>query len=115
MPAKRVKHPTDYFTHNHVRLVRGGKEYFDLLLQVISEAKTTIHFQTYIFDEDETGTPVANALKTAAQRGVQVFLLLDGYASQNLSVEFIKSLTDSGIRFRWFEPLLRSKNFYFGR
>lgn len=115
MPALRIKHPTNYFIHNHVRLVHGGKDYFSLLQKLINEARHTIHFQTYIFDEDETGVPVANALKEAAQRGVNVFLLLDGYASQSLSKEFVKELIDSGIRFRWFEPLLKSKNFYFGR
>jgi cardiolipin synthase len=115
MPSKKIKHPTHYFEHNRVQLVRGGRDYFNLLDQLIRDAQSSIFFQTYIFDEDETGIPVTNALKEAAIRGVNVFLLLDGYASQNLSKEFIKDITDSGIRFRWFEPLLKSKNFYFGR
>ena len=51
----------------------------------------------------------------AAQRKIQVFLLLDGYASQGLSSEFINELETSGVQFRYFEPLFRSRSFYFGR
>src|SRR5215216_2101615 len=65
---------------NHVQLVRGGKDYFDLLHRLIRNAKETIHLQTYIFDEDETGRGVAEALMAAARRKVAVFVLVDGYA-----------------------------------
>ncbi|MCI0619104.1 phospholipase D-like domain-containing protein, partial [bacterium] len=50
-----------------------------------------------------------------ANRGVQVYILVDGYASQNLSKEFVSQLKLSGIHFRRFEPILKSKSFYFGR
>ncbi|HEY0677390.1 MAG TPA: phospholipase D-like domain-containing protein [Chitinophagaceae bacterium] len=100
---------------NNVRLVRGGKEYFDLLLELINKAKDTIHLQTYIFDEDETGTLVAEALMEAAKRKVAVFVLVDGYASRGLSREFVTRIRETGVYFRFFEPLFRSSNFYFGR
>lgn len=51
----------------------------------------------------------------AAQKGVDVFLLLDGYASQGLPDEFIQRLRKAGVQFRFFEPLFRSRSFYFGR
>ena len=73
-----------YTDHNKVRLVHGGHDYFSTLLQLIDSAQTAIHLQTYIFDGDETGRLVANALLRAAGRKVQVFILLDGYASQHL-------------------------------
>lgn len=100
---------------NHVRLVRGGKEYFDLLLELIDNAKDTIHLQTYIFDSDETGQMVGDALINAARRGVQVFVLIDGYASKNISREFVTNIREAGVFFRFFEPLFKSSNFYFGR
>jgi cardiolipin synthase len=101
--------------HYPVRLVQGGKEYFDLLLQLITAAKDTIHLQTYIYDDDETGELVATALKAAVKRGVKVYLLADGYASQVMSQHFIDGLRDAGIQFRFFEPVFRSRYFYFGR
>lgn len=104
-----------FIAGNRVRLVRGGKPYFDLLLTMIDEAKEVVHLQTYIYDEDETGSMVAEALARAVQRGVKVFLIADGYASKNLSKEFIETLETSGIQFRYFEPVFRSSKFYFGR
>jgi cardiolipin synthase len=104
-----------YIHHNDVKLIEGGRAYFDLVEKIIRGAKHSIHFQVYIFDEDETGTRVAHALKEAALRGVNVFLLVDGYASNDLSAEFIQDLNDAGVHVRRFEPLLKSKKFYFGR
>jgi cardiolipin synthase A/B len=102
-------------TRDKIKLIRGGKEYFDLLIQLINEAGESIHLQTYIYDDDETGEQVANALKAAVQRNVAVYLLADGYASQVMSQNFINGLRGSGIHFRFFQPLLKSKYFYFGR
>jgi cardiolipin synthase len=104
-----------YTKHNKVKLVRGGKDYFQTLIHLIDTASESIYFQTYIFEEDQTGRTVADALMRASARGVKVFLLLDGYASQKLSQSFIEKITSAGVYFRWFEPLLRSKHFYIGR
>lgn len=115
MASKDFVDKSGYTTHNSVKLVRGGQEYFQLLLNLIREAKHSIHLHVYIFDEDETGTLVADALIDAALRKVEVYLLFDGYASQNLSEPFIQKIFLAGIRYRMFEPLFLSSNFYFGR
>lgn len=104
-----------YTRFNEPKLIRGGREYFSCLKEIIDNAIYTIHFHVYIFDEDETARMVGDALKAAAQRGVKVFMLLDGYASKDLSAEFRDSLRSAGIFFRYFEPVLRTKTFYFGR
>ena len=82
---------------------------------MILETQDTLHLQVYIFDEDDTGRQIARALIAAARRNVKVFVLVDGYASQNLSREFIHSLRNAGIYFRFFEPFLKSRHLYFGR
>lgn len=115
MTKANRKNTPGYSARNHVKLIRGGKEYFDLLLSLINQATDNIHLQTYIFDDDETGLLVVEALKTAAKRNVQVYLLTDGYASQVMSQRVINELRRSGVHFRFFEPLFRSNYFYFGR
>ncbi|MCB0489249.1 MAG: hypothetical protein KDC99_12280 [Cyclobacteriaceae bacterium] len=104
-----------YSDNNCVTFITGGKHYFDHLLHLIGSAKETLHLQTYIFEEDETGQMVTNALVAAVHRGVKVFLLVDGYASQGLSRKFIFKLKDEGINFKFFEPLFKSRKFYLGR
>lgn len=58
---------------------------------------------------------MADALKEAVQRKVEVYLMADGYASQVMSKAFVEELENAGIHFRFFEPVFKSRNFYFGR
>ena len=115
MPVRRIALSTDYTYRNRVRLVRGGHKYFDLLEDMIDRAQETIHLQTYIYEEDKTGRRITEALKRAAGRGVKVFLLADAFASKNLGQAFEAEMKNSGIEFRMFEPVLRSRYFYVGR
>ena len=102
-------------TKNKVELIQGGKDYFALLIKLINEATESIHFQTYIYDEDETGNAVTEALINAASRSVKIFMLLDRYGSQSLSKEWVAKVKAAGIFFRFFSPLYKSKRFYLGR
>lgn len=115
MSAGKKNKGVEYTSMNRVKLIIGGKPYFDCLLQMIRNASESIHLQTYIFDDDETGQLVANALKVAAKRKVRVYLLTDGFASKGMSRAFIHSLQEAGVQFRFFDPLLKSRYFYFGR
>jgi cardiolipin synthase len=110
-PGKR----NTYTLHNKVELIRGGRNYFDLLEQIIHRAKHIIHLQVYIFNEDETGMRITEALIKAAQRGVEIYIVVDGYASRNISSGFIQNLKKHGIHFRWFNPFFKNRYFYFGR
>lgn len=104
-----------YSHHNKVRLVHGGKDFFSAIIALIDGASSMIHLQTYIFDGDETGREVSTALLRAAHRKVQIFILLDGYASQHLNHQIIDEWKKAGIHFRWFWPLFKSRHFYLGR
>lgn len=115
MSLRNSKISAVYTVHNQVKLVHGGREFFSEMRKMIREATHSIHLQTYIFEEDVTGGSIAAELISASQRGVEVYLLLDGYASRSLTDRFIEQLIKAGIHFRFFEPVLKSKNFYFGR
>lgn len=111
--AGRIR--SGYTFQNMPRLVKGGKSYFDALEQMIDGARTSVQLQCYIFEEDHTGKRIGEKLIDAAERGVQVQILLDGYASRKLSKEFRSRLREAGVKLRFFEPIFRSSNFYFGR
>ncbi|WP_395047692.1 phosphatidylserine/phosphatidylglycerophosphate/cardiolipin synthase family protein [Flavobacterium sp.] len=103
------------FTKNKIQLIQSGKQYFDLLINLINQASESIYIQTYIFDNDQTGKSIVNALKIAANKKVKIYLLVDGYASKNLSEIFIRNLKKEKIHFRFFKPFFKNNNFYFGR
>lgn len=111
--ASKVK--SSYSFHNQPNLIRGGEPYFSTLYNLIEKAERSIQLQVYIFDEDETGTAVAQKLVEATKRKVEVQVLLDGYASRQLSNPFREQLRNAGIQLRFFNPIFKSENFYFGR
>lgn len=104
-----------YNTNNHLQLLVHPGEYFHHLERMIANAKHIIHLQTYIFQNDITGTKVAGWLMDAAGRGVKVYVLVDGYASQGLPNDFVQQIRDAGVYFSFFEPIIKSKKFYVGR
>jgi phosphatidylserine/phosphatidylglycerophosphate/cardiolipin synthase-like enzyme len=93
----RKKNYNYYTIRNKVKLIRGGKEYFELLLDLIHSAKHSIHLQFYIYDDDNTGLMIGKALMDAAKRNVKVFFIADGYASQVMAKSFISSLRNATV------------------
>ena len=111
--AKKIK--TTYTYNNKAVLIRGGKEYFDQLKMLIRQAKAFIQLQVYIFEDDHTGNEIKECLIAAAKKNINIQILLDGYASRELPKDFIKNMSDEGIHFRFFEPIFKSRYYYFGR
>ena len=73
-----------FAANNQITLLQNGAEYFPQLAAAIDRAQVEIHLETYIFEYDAIGRKIAEALIRAAQRGVSVYLLLDGFGSQDL-------------------------------
>jgi cardiolipin synthase A/B len=115
MSAKNITGSNRFSVNNEVKLIRSGSGYFILMEELIDKARYSIHLQTYIFKDDETGNGILDALSRAARRGVETYLIADGYASRTLSPATINLLTEAGVHFRFFEPLFKSDHFYFGR
>ncbi len=61
----------------HVRLLRDGAEAFPVMLDAIASARRQVLFENFIFAADEIGMNFAEALATAARRGVEVRVLYD--------------------------------------
>jgi len=87
-----------FINGNCITLLRNGAEYFPALEAAINDAQHEVHFETYIFAHDATGIRIAAALKRAAQRGVAVRLLLDGFGSQDFPREAIQDMLDAGVQ-----------------
>jgi cardiolipin synthase A/B len=104
-----------YFEAENLQLVFSGENYFQILEQLISESKETLHLQTYIFETDETALLVGESLKKAAKRGVEVFVLADAYGSFPFKKEIEIDLKQAGIHFRLYSPLFSSESIFFGR
>lgn len=98
-----------------VQLVRGGAQFFSILGQLIDEAEIEIHFQFYILENDETGSQIIRSLIRAANKGVNVYVVLDKYGSGKLNSEILNDFEKAGIHFKWFRPVFTFGNLEFGR
>ncbi len=98
-----------FSNHNSIQLLHSGEEYFATLENLIETAQICIHIQVYIFENDHTGQSILDKLKKAAQRGVQVFLVIDAYASSGITPQLIAHIRNAGIYVKTFAPLHISK------
>lgn len=67
---------------NKIRLLNGGDETYPAMLEAIASAKHSIALQSYIFDNDQIGVQIAQALIDAQTRGVEVRVLIDSVGSR---------------------------------
>ncbi len=89
---------------NQIQLLRNGAEYFPALEAAIEQATHEIYLQTYIYEPDKIGICIGNALKRAAQRGVTVNILLDGFGCKDLPAAFVKELEMAGVNVMFYRP-----------
>ncbi len=68
---------------NAVELLRNGVEFFPALVGAIDLARREVWLETYIFADDASGGMVADALVRAAQRGVVVRVIVDGWGARH--------------------------------
>ena len=91
---------------NRLRLLPGGLERFEALIDMIETARDSIRVIFYMFTEDAVGTRILNALTQAAARGVEVRLLLDEFGCGAIREGFLDPLRDAGGQYCVFHPTL---------
>ncbi|MFH1341828.1 MAG: cardiolipin synthase ClsB [Pseudomonadota bacterium] len=89
---------------NKLQLLRNGTAYFPALQQAIDVAKGEIYLETYIFRDDETGQAIAAALARAAQRGVAVRVLVDGFGCKDHFAEIRERLLAANVQVLIYRP-----------
>jgi cardiolipin synthase len=94
-----------FTTGNRIELLRNGAEFFPALTRAIDAAELEVWLETYIFADDASGREVAAAMVRAAQRGVPVRVLVDGWgASLYLTPSLAKLLAAGGVRLMKYRP-----------
>jgi len=89
---------------NRLTLLRNGAEFFPALVAAIDSAMADVRIETYIFEDDDAGRFIADALSRAAARGARVRLLIDGFGSRDLPAAFIARMEAAGVVVRRFRP-----------
>lgn len=94
-----------YTEQNQLTLLKSGVEFFPALIAAIDNAQFEVYLETYIFSEDITGKLVHDALCRAAQRKVNVHVMVDWLGTGNQrSANLGNSFRAAGVQFRCFNP-----------
>jgi len=96
--------PQRVLTGNHVGLLVNGQMYFPKLLDAINAATYSIWLETYIFAPDNIGTRFEEALTKAAQRGVDVRVVIDGYGGGEYARRLAVTLGKHGGQVKIYRP-----------
>lgn len=91
---------------NRLRLLENGAGFFPALLAAFDAARHDIRLETYIFELDETGNAVAEALIHAARRGVTVRVLMDGVGSRDFHDTMRERFQAAGVQSLFYRPEL---------
>lgn len=98
------KIPSQEVAGNRLTVLSDGPDRLQALIELIDGARESLRILYYIWLNDETGRRVRDALVAAAERGVHVSMLLDGFGSAGATAAFFKPLVDTRARFCRFVP-----------
>lgn len=89
---------------NHITLLQNGQEFFPAICEAIDQAKKRLHLETYIFNLDDSGHRVLDALRRACERGVRVRVVIDGFGSDVHALQIAEQLKAMRARYRIYRP-----------
>jgi cardiolipin synthase len=85
---------------NTVSMLYDGVQSFAEREKMISGAKHSVCFQTFIFNSDETGWKLANQLAAKAKEGVQVRVIYDAVGSGRADPKMFEMMKQAGVDVR---------------
>lgn len=90
---------------NRFELLLDGPQFFPRLLAAIAAAEQRVELELYLVEDGACATELVAALTAAAQRGVRVRCLFDGFGSLAFGESSRQLLVDAGVELRLYNPL----------
>jgi cardiolipin synthase len=95
---------TGIIPNNQITLLQNGEAYFTAIEAALDRAVHEIYLESYIFENDNTGRRIAEALRRAAFRGVKTYVLIDGFGSHRFPKTMADYLAAAGVMVLKFRP-----------
>lgn len=87
------------------KLFTSGDEYLAGLLAAVRRAQLSIEFESYIFERGVAADRLVKAFCEAAQRGVRVRMIIDGWGSYGFASQYWPALKAAGVKARFFRAI----------
>lgn len=68
----------------------SGADLYDAMIEAIDSARYSVYFESYIWKGDDVGQRFKDALIRASQRGVDVYVVFDGFANLVVPPSFFR-------------------------
>ena len=88
---------------NAVELAQNGA-FFERLLEDIAAARSTVHFETFLWKDGRLGRRMAEAFCAAARRGITVRLVLDANGCKKMGKDVKRQLQAAGCKLALYHP-----------
>jgi cardiolipin synthase len=89
---------------NRIDILQNG-QYFPALFRDIDAARSTVHFETFLWHEGAIGDQLAARLAAAARRGVEVRVMLDASGTRPMKDGLREMMRQAGCRVESFHQL----------
>jgi len=89
---------------NSVEILKNG-EFFDVVMEAISKAKKSVHFESFLWKQGKLGKKLVDALCERARAGVTVRVLVDAKGCDSMGDDACPKLVAAGVKFGRFHPL----------
>ena len=90
---------------NEITLYHNGSKIFPALLDAIGGARESVHFSTFIYEAGNIPTRFAQAFAAAAERGIEVRIVLDRRGCKKIPRQLVASMRDAGCNVAWFRGI----------
>jgi cardiolipin synthase A/B len=88
---------------NRIRVVQNGA-FFDEMLEDVRNARSSVHFESYVWWTGEITGTVASTLSAKAREGVPVRVLLDASGSSRMDKKLWEQMKSAGCQVAKFHP-----------
>lgn len=95
----------DYTSGNRLTLYTRGSDLFSAMAEAIEGARESVHLETYIFGNDDTGESFARLLAKKAREGVAARLIFDSVGSIDMDPRMETLMRNAGVQILEYHPV----------
>lgn len=90
---------------NRVALLPEASRFLPAMFDAVHQAQHYVFVELYLMESGALADQMIDVLVAAAERGVQVYVLLDGYGAMGLKREDRERLQEAGVALQLFNPI----------